>query len=98
MTELAWAGSDPGAYSDAQWIKACVLDTGSGTPKSRYKLPIRTPQGGLDKTGVGSATDLIGHVKGASPAQVGTAARALVRARAQVGLPPSDALSKYTKS
>ena len=95
---LAWAGSDPGNYSDAQWIKACVLDTGTGTPKSRYKLPIRTPEGGLDKQGVQSAMRLISHVKGATPAQLGTAARALQRAAAQVGLKPHDALSQHAKS
>lgn len=95
--ELAWQGSDPGLYTDAQWIRACVMDTGTGDGKNRYKLPIRVPQGGLDKQGVASATDLIGHVKGASPEAVGAAARSLQRARAQVGLAPSPALAKYAK-
>ena len=99
MIELAWAGSTPGAYTDAQWVRACVLDRGTGTSaKARYALPIRNPDGGLSKQGVSSATDLIGHVKGASPAAVSSAARALQRARSQVGLPPSDALAKYAKS
>lgn len=98
MTELAWAGSSPGNYTPAQWVRACVLDKGSGVGKARYALPIRNPDGGLSKQGVASATDLIGHVKGADPAKVATAARALQRARAQVGLAPSPALAKYAKT
>lgn len=98
-SDLAWAGSNPGDYSDAQWVRACVLDRGTGSnAKARYALPIRNPQGGLDKQGVASATNLIGHVKGASPAAISSAARALQRARSQVGLPPSDSLAKYAKT
>lgn len=97
IADLAWAGSDPGAYSDSEWIRACVLDRGTGAGKARYALPIRNPDGGISKQGVASATALIGHVKGASPAAIGSAARALQRARVQVGLPPADSLKPHAK-
>lgn len=100
MIETAeWAGSDPSAYSDAQWVKACALDKGgTGPVKGRYALPIRNPQGGLEKQGVKSAMALIGHVTGASPEALGTAARILQRAAAQVGLEVSDSVKAAAKS
>lgn len=100
MIETAeWAGSDPSAYSDAQWVKACALDKGgTGPVKGRYALPIRTPEGGLAKEGVKSAMALIGHVKGASPAALGTAARILQRAAAQTGLKPTAGVIAAAKS
>ncbi len=95
---MSWAGGTPGDYTDAQWIRACVMDTGTGAAKSRFKLPIRDPQGGISKQGIASATDLIGHVKGVSPEQVATAARSLQRARKLVGLDPDPSLATYARS
>lgn len=61
VTENAWDGS-ASRFTDQQWAKSCVLDmadcSGMGmqmTAKTRYKLPIREPDGTLNVHGLGSA-------------------------------------------
>lgn len=62
MAELStkpWDGS-PGRYTDQQYRRACLVDSGDGaTPKARYKLPVREPDGTLNRNAITSAYSVL---------------------------------------
>lgn len=63
-------------YTDVQWKAACLLDDA---------LPVREPDGTLNKNGVISAAKMIGHVKGASDVDLQAAAKTLMGLLSTVG-------------
>jgi HK97 family phage prohead protease len=95
VTDAAWDGS-PSRFSDAEYARSCVLDRGASvaSTKDRYSLPVREPDGTLNRNGVHAAAGRIGSVK-ASPEAVRAAARALVALyRGPLGETPPDGLLK----
>lgn len=68
------------AYSDEQWRRACLIDTGDGgvDTKARYKLPVREPNGTLNRRGVHAAAGRLDQVQGISDGQRSAAAKKLV--------------------
>jgi HK97 family phage prohead protease len=82
-----------GDFTDEQWAASCVLDPGpgEGTAKQRMRLPIRTPDGRLNRAAVHHAASAIAHVD-APAGVVLTAARRLVSAYAQLGEQPPAGL------
>jgi HK97 family phage prohead protease len=82
VTDAEWHG-DPAKYSPEEWKRACLIDTGEGDPdsKSRYKLPVRTPDGTLSRPGCHAAAAALVGARGgvdATPEQKKTAAEKLV--------------------
>lgn len=55
-TERPWDGS-ASRFTIQEWKRACLIDTGAGDPdsKSRYKLPVREPDGTVNANGVRAA-------------------------------------------
>lgn len=68
------------AYSIGEWRHACLIDTGKGDPdsKSRYKEPVREPDGTLNRRGVHAAAGRLDQVEGITDAQRTMAAKKLV--------------------
>ena len=93
VTDAAWDGS-ASRFTDEQYARSCVLDRGpdAGTAKQRYSLPVREPDGTLNKNAVHSAAGRISGVKGASLSQKKAAARKLISLYRKIGDQPPDDL------
>lgn len=82
VSDKPWSNFSQADYSIDQWKRACVVDTGQGDPssKQRYKVPVREPDGTLNRNGVHAAAGGhgISQVQGISPSARKTAARKLV--------------------
>lgn len=97
VSDAAWNG-DPARYSPQQWRHACLIDTGQGDPdsKDRYKLPVREPDGTLNRNAVHAAAAALAGGRGgvqAPEAEKASAARALVAAYQQLGETPPDSIT-----
>jgi hypothetical protein len=89
ISEKAWSDYKKSDYSIAQWHQACVLHQHTGEPasKDQCKLPVRTPNGSLNRNGVHAAAAALAGARGgvqASPGQMATAKAALKKAYAQL--------------
>lgn len=91
VSEDGWDGS-ASRFTDQQWRRSCVLDHGTGTAKERYGLPIREPDGTLNRNAVHNAAARFSQVKNASLAQKKAAARSLIAAYGQLNEDPPDSL------
>ena len=71
-----WDGSS-GRFTIQEWRASCLIDTGEGDPdaKSRYKLPIKEPNGDINLNGVRAANSRLGST------QAPTAQKAKAKAR-----------------
>lgn len=82
VSNMAWSRFSQADYSLEQWRRACLIDTGQGDPdsKDRYKLPVREPDGTLNRNGVHAAAGGpgVGAVTGVTPDKKRAAARKLV--------------------
>lgn len=98
VTDKAWDGS-ASKYPDTDaYCKACLLDlnpSGEQKTQENCKLPIREPNGDINKNALGAAAAALNGARGGlrnvpAPAKK-KAARALIRAygEAQMDVPPS---------
>ncbi|MCP2339173.1 HK97 family phage prohead protease [Actinomadura rupiterrae] len=82
VSDEPWSNFTPADYDIAQWRRACLIDTGEGAEdsKGRYKLPVREPDGDLNRNGVHAAAGGhgLGAVTGISDAQRTAAAKTLI--------------------
>lgn len=98
VSDKPWSQFKPGDYTPAQWKTACLVDTGQGDPagKDRYKLPVREPDGTLNRNAVHAAAG--GHgldaVKGLTADDRRAAAKTLVGLYKTLGEDPPMALRK----
>jgi phage head maturation protease len=80
VSDKPWSQFTQADYTDQQWARACLIDTGEGEGKQRYKLPVREPSGALNRNAVHAAAG--GHgvmaVTGVAPEKKRAAARKLV--------------------
>src|SRR5690242_12711076 len=82
ITDKPWDG-DAARYQPDEWKRATLLDTGVGArdSKDRYKLPVREPDGTLNRNALGPATAALAGARGevqATPAQKRSAAKKLL--------------------
>lgn len=91
-----WGNFKESDYTLEQWIKACIVKPdGDITSKSQCKLPVRTPAGILNKSGVQAAAGALAGARGGvdlTPEQRTKAAATLVRLYAVLGDTPPDSL------
>jgi hypothetical protein len=82
VSDKPWSQFDQSDYTPEQWRRACLVDRGeeAGEGKQRYALPVREPDGTLNRNAVHAAAG--GHgiaaVKGISDEQRRAVARKLV--------------------
>jgi hypothetical protein len=97
-----WSDYTAADYTPEQWHAACLIHHhGSGTPdiKTQCKLPVRTPDGTLNRNGMAAAaaslaggrTELI-----ASPTDKAKAAKALLLLYKQEDIDPPASLLKHS--
>jgi HK97 family phage prohead protease len=97
VSDKPWSNFSAADYSPQQWRRACLIDTGQGDPdnKGRYKLPVREPDGTLNRNGCHAAASVLGGGRGgvqASPDAKKAAARklaSLYRSELNEDPPPS---------
>lgn len=82
IAEGSWDGSES-RFADAQWKRSCILDKGAeagDTPKQRYAVPVREPNGEVSRAGCHAAAGGRGISRVDASAEVkAEAARKLIR-------------------
>jgi HK97 family phage prohead protease len=94
VTDAAWDGS-PSRFTDEQYARSCVLDRGPSVTvvKDRYSLPVREPDGTLNRNAVHSAAGRIAAVVAAALV-IKAAAKTIVGLYKTIGETPPDAVVK----
>jgi hypothetical protein len=99
ISEKAWSDFKKSDYTLEQWHAACLIHThdGASTSKSECKLPVKTPDGTLNRNGVHAAAAALagarGGLTGVSDDQKKKAAAALKRYYSQLDEDPPDSLT-----
>jgi len=101
ISEKPWSAYTEADYSIEQWHSACLIHLHSGPPtsKSQCKLPVKTPNGALNRNGVHAAAAALAGARSplqAPPEQKAKAARALRGYYSQLGEEPPDSLKQST--
>lgn len=99
ISERPWSAYTEADYSIEQWHAACLVHLHDGPPtsKSQCKLPVKTPNGALNRNGVHAAAAALAGARSplkASPEQKAKAASALRRHYSQLGETPPDSLAQ----
>jgi hypothetical protein len=99
ISEKAWSDYTEADYSIEQWHAACLIHLHDGPPtsKSQCKLPVKTPNGALNRNGVHAAAAALAGARSplkASPEQKAKAAGALRRYYSQLDETPPDSLAQ----
>lgn len=102
VVDRPWDGS-PSRFTDEQYQRSCLIDRGGDAPvKQRCSLPIREPNGDINKNALGAAAAVLaggrGGLSGVSPAQKASAARALIRAYGEADMEPPESLRRAAGS
>ncbi len=96
-----WGRFKESDYTLEQWCKACLIRL-SPKPQSKAecKLPVREPDGTLNRNGVIAAAAALSGARGgvkAPPEQKRKAARALLRLYRQLKMQPPESIQKMAK-
>jgi len=91
VSDTPWSNFKDSDYDDAQYARACLLDRGAdaGTAKQRYSIPVREPDGTLNRNGCHAAAAVLSStggtgsargnkIKNATDAQIASARKKLV--------------------
>lgn len=102
-TSRPWDGSAR-RFTEEQWRRSCLLDMADcaaalrdAPAKTRYKLPVREPDGTLNARALGAAAAALAGARTtlkACPAAKAAAARKLVAAYRQARMTPPDSVSR----
>jgi len=91
-SDKPWSGFSPSDYDDDQWKRACLIDTGDGEGKQRYKLPVKEPDGTLNRNAVHAAASRIGQVQVGADAKKSAAKKLVSLYRNQLDEDPPESL------
>jgi HK97 family phage prohead protease len=98
ITDKPWDGS-AGRFTDQEYERSCVLDRkacggdmADAPPKTRCSLPIKEPNGDLNRNGVHAAAGRIGSVTNACPEAISSAKASLRSAYKQLGETPPPSI------
>jgi len=99
ISERPWSAYTEADYTIEQWHAACLVHLHDGPPtsKSQCKLPVKTPNGALNRNGVHAAAAALAGARSplkASSEQKAKAASALRRYYQQLGETPPDSLAQ----
>lgn len=79
VSDKAWSDFSESDYTIEQWRKACLIGPSEPSEsKADYKLPVREPDGTLNRNAVHAAASRIGQVKDVDDDTLKAAAKALV--------------------
>lgn len=99
ISEKPWSDYTEADYTLEQWHNACLihLHTGPPTSKSQCKLPVKTPNGALNRNGVHAAAAALAGARAPLQAPVDQKAKAASALRGyynQLGETPPDSLKQ----
>jgi hypothetical protein len=99
VSQKPWSDYTKADYTVEQWHNACLIHdhTGAPTSKDQCKLPVKTPNGTLNKNGVFAAAAALAGARGgvnATSAQKNAASKKLVSFYSQVGAKPPPSLKQ----
>jgi HK97 family phage prohead protease len=63
VVDTPWDGSES-RFTPEQWAASCLLDMGSGNGKERYKLPVKEPNGDVNRNACHAAAAVLGGGRG----------------------------------
>jgi hypothetical protein len=97
VSEKPWSDYTSSDYTPEQWHAACLLHQHQGAPtsKGQCKLPVKTPNGTLNRAGVHAAAAALAGARGgviASPAEKASVAKKLLSLYAQLDDEPPPSL------
>lgn len=103
ISEKPWGEISEADYTIEQWHNACLIHLHDGPPtsKSQCKLPVKTPNGALNRDGVHAAAGALAGARAplkAPPDQKAKAAAALRRYYSQLDEKPPESLMRHTDS
>lgn len=93
ISSTPWSNFSQADYTDEQWARACLIDTGQGEGKQRYSLPVKEPSGTVNRNGVHAAAARLNQVQ-VSPEKRAAAAKALIRMYGEMDEEPPDSLRR----
>lgn len=93
VSEASWDGA-ASRFDDEQWVRATVVDRGESfaTDKERYAVPIREPNGDLNRAAVHNAASRIDQVDAPAPA-ISAGKRKIVAAYRELDEEAPDSLT-----
>jgi len=99
ISEKPWSDYTEADYTLEQWYRACLIHQHDGPPtsKSQCKLPVKTPNGALNRNGVHAAAAALAGARSpinATSEQKAKAASALRGYYSQLGETPPDSLKQ----
>jgi hypothetical protein len=99
VSERPWSDYTEADYTLAQWHNACLIHQHQGPPtsKSQCKLPVKTPNGALNRNGVHAAAAALAGARSelkATPEEKAKARVALRRYYSQLDETPPDSLAQ----
>ena len=97
ISEKPWSDYTSADYTIEQWHAACLIHQHQGLPtsKGQCKLPVKTPNGTLNRAGVHAAAAALAGARGgvnATPIEKAIAGKALLRDYAQLNEQPPPSL------
>lgn len=101
ISERPWSDYTEADYTLEQWHNACLIHQHQGPPtsKSQCKLPVKTPNGALNRNGVHAAAAALAGARTelkATPEEKSKAAAALRRYYSELGETPPASLAQST--
>ncbi len=101
ISNKPWSQFSESDYTIEQWRRACLIDMGGDREnKSNFKLPVREPDGAVNRNGVHAAAAALAGARGgvqAPPEQKRKAARALIRLYGELEEEPPESLRRAAK-
>ena len=101
VSDKPWDGSES-RFSIEEWKRSCLIDTGEGDPssKSRYKLPVKEPDGAVNANAVHAAAAALAGGRGgvkASPEAKKRAAKRIKALYAQLKQEPPESITRMAQ-
>ncbi len=102
VSDKAWSRFSESDYDVNQWYEVCLIKPPRSeyTAKSQAKLPVREPDGALNRNAVYAAAAVLAGARGgvkASPEEKRKAARALIRLYRELEEEPPESIKQLAE-
>ena len=102
ISNKPWSKFQESDYTLEQWHRACLIHQHEGemTSKAQCKLPVREPDGTINRNGVHAAAAALAGARGgvkATPEEKRRAARALLRLYRELEEEPPESIKRLAE-
>ncbi len=100
ISNRPWGQFSESDYDNAQWRRACLIHLADDDVKANHKLPVREPDGTLNRNGVHAAAAALAGARGgvdAPPEKKRAAARALIRLYRELEEEPPESIVRMAR-